>query len=68
MITVFNKIKLKYTNWDLFFNQISRLVYEFENRAQNTLLDLKVQLEIAIDEITNLNSVITTTNITDLLY
>ena len=58
---------MEYTNWDVFFNQISRLVCEFESRAQNNLLDLKVRLEIVIYGITNLNSVIATTNITDLL-
>ena len=58
---------MEYTNWDVFFNQISRLVCEFESRTQNNLLDLKVRLEIVIYGITNLNSVIATTNITDLL-
>ena len=58
---------MEYTNLDLFFDQIWRLVYEFESRTQNNLLDLKVQFEMAIDGITNLNSVITTRNITDLL-
>ena len=58
---------MEYTNWDLFFDQISRLVHEFESRTQNNLLDLKVRLEMAIDGITNLNSLITTTSITDLL-
>ena len=58
---------MEYTNWDVFFNQISRLVCEFESRTQNNLLDLKVRLEIVIYGITHLNSVIATTNITDLL-